>query len=187
MLISMQMIAQHNEIKTTQEGILAKNMEKKGADTKSYAAAKEEMDADVAFFDTLTADCKKRSDFYAGQVSDAHAEDDAIDAALPILEGIISGDNAVGSFVQLTSKSHMSLESRVDATSRVIAKLTTKSKSGLMSSMSEASSVSKLIQTCKDMIATLKTEIGEVEQSKETCLSETHRLETEKLEAEADK
>ena len=43
---------------------------------------KQKMDADVAFFDSLQADCDARSTFYGKQVSDAEAEMTAIDATM---------------------------------------------------------------------------------------------------------
>lgn len=184
----MQAVAQHLEIKTTQERILAENMEKKGQDVKAYNAAKKELDADVKFFDTMTTDCEKRSRFYGGQVRDAQSENDAIDAALPILQGIVDGTNAVPEFIQTS----MSMESKVDATSRVIAKLSTNVKARVMATLRSAeadtlagtcetmkSGVDKLVCTCETMVDDLKDEIKDVETNKATCLSETHRLEQE--------
>jgi len=186
-LISMQAIAQHEEIKSTQEGILAKNLEKKGSDVKEYNAAKKTLDADVKFFDTLSADCDKRSRFYAGQVRDANSESDAIDAALPILQSIVDGNEPAVEFVQLGSRitSKMTLNSRVDATSRAISKLSTNLKTRVLAVLNskESISISKLVNTCETMITTLKVEIKEVETNKAACISETQRLAEEKIEA----
>lgn len=185
-LISMQAVAQHEEIKMTQEGILAKNKQSKGGDVKAYNAAKQQMDADVRFFDTLTADCTKRSKFYAGQVRDANAESDAIDAAMPILQAVADNKQPPVQFIQLSAVASLSLESKVDKVSRTIASLKSqkvKSQVLLALGQEDTSAIGKLISTCESMITTLEQEIKDVETNKATCLSETQRLTQEKIAA----
>ncbi|CAD7940657.1 unnamed protein product [Amoebophrya sp. A120] len=191
MLLAEQAISEHEFIKRTQEGILAENMKLKGEYVEEYNAVKQKMDVDVEFFDNMQADCDARSSFYGKQVADAEAELTAIDATLPILESIVAGDNnASPNFLQqgMKTKVRMSLTSRVDRIARQIHRLPSETKRAVMAFLSQTSAAGltateKIVEKCEEMIETLKTEIKETDDAKNTCVETTHKLEMAKEEA----
>eukprot|EP00392_Amoebophrya_sp_AT5.2_P018940 g19603.t1 len=196
MLLADQAIAEHEFIKRTQEAILAENMKLKGEYVEEYNAVKQKMDADVAFFDSLQADCDARSTFYGKQVSDAEAEMTAIDATmresvsgvtLPILESIVKGDNDAAAVSFLQTK--MTLQSRVDRVAKQIHRLPEQTKRAVLAFLTENTSAAslsateKIVEKCEDMIKTLKQEIKDTDEAKNTCVETTHKLEMAKEEA----
>lgn len=183
MLLSMQMVAQQEQIIAINEEKRAKNMKMKGEDTEEYAAVKEKMDTDVAFFDNMTADCESRNKFYTQNVSDATTELSAIEAAIPELEKLVNPPQ----FTQVAASTEMGkLRSASDLVASKISKMSKSSRAQMMpifaflaqteTGKAALSATEKIVGKCEGMIKTLKSEIKETERMKATCIKTTQTL-----------